>query len=80
MKPVELPANAILNHTESNDLVFEPFGGSGTTMIASEQTGRPCNCMELTEAYCDVIVQRWVNLTGGKVICNGEEIEWNKTV
>jgi site-specific DNA-methyltransferase (adenine-specific) len=55
------------------------FLGSGSTLIACEQTNRICYGIELAEKYCDVIVQRWVNLTGGKVILNGEEIEWAKT-
>mgnify|MGYP003589824098 CR=1 FL=1 len=59
--------------------VLDLFLGSGSTLIACEQTNRICYGMELDEKYCDVIVQRWVNLTGGKVICNGEEIQWDKT-
>lgn len=58
MKPVELPINAILNHTETNDLVVDVFGGSGTTMIAAENTKRKSCMMEFDPKYCAVILQR----------------------
>jgi site-specific DNA-methyltransferase (adenine-specific) len=63
-KPVALAAKAISNH--SGDLVFDGFGGSGATLIASEQVGKTCFMMELDPKYCDVIMQRWENLTGKK--------------
>jgi DNA modification methylase len=61
-KPVELVANALRNHKA--ELVYDPFLGSGTTMIAAEQLGRKCYGMEISPAYCDVIVKRWETLTG----------------
>ena len=64
MKPVELVANAILNSTKEKEIVLDLFGGSGSTLIACEQTGRKNCSMELDEHYCDVIIQRWENLTG----------------
>lgn len=66
MKPVELYARAIRNSTDPGDVVFEPFCGSGTAIIASEQLGRSCQAIELSPAYCDVIVERWQNFTGEK--------------
>jgi DNA modification methylase len=48
--------------------VFDPFLGSGTTLIAAEQLGRKCYGMEISPAYCDVIVKRWQNLTGKKAV------------
>jgi len=63
-KPVECMARAVANH-KSRDVV-DPFLGSGTTLIAAEQLGRKCYGMEISPAYCDVIVQRWENLTGQK--------------
>ena len=66
MKPVALVANAILDGTKEGDIVLDAFGGSGTTLIASEQTGRQCRMMELDPHYCDVIIRRWENLTGQK--------------
>lgn len=64
MKPVELYKIFIPNHTEAGDVVYEPFSGSGTTLIACEQTQRICYGMEIDPAYCDVIIKRWCNLTG----------------
>lgn len=64
MKPVELVANAVLNSTKENELVLDLFGGSGSTLIACEQTGRKNYSMEIDPHYCDVIIQRWENLTG----------------
>ena len=61
-KPVALAAKAINNH--SAGLVLDLFGGSGSTMIASEQLNRTCYMMELDPHYCDVIIERWQKLTG----------------
>ncbi len=66
MKPVELIANALNNSTKKNDLVFDLFGGSGSTLIACEQLNRICYMMELDPKYCDVIIKRWETLTGKK--------------
>lgn len=61
-KPMECMARAIRNHDAP--LVYDPFLGSGTTLIAAEQLGRTCYGMEISPAYCDVIVKRWEALTG----------------
>ena len=66
MKPIELVANALLNSSERGDIVLDVFGGSGSTLIASEQLGRSCYMMELDPKYCDVIINRWEKLTGKK--------------
>ena len=66
MKPIELVVNAILDGSEKGMNVLDVFGGSGTTMMACEQTGRKCYMMELDPRYCDVIIQRWENFTGRK--------------
>ena len=66
MKPVELVAKLMENSSQKNELVYEPFCGSGTTLIAAEQLGRKCYGMEISPNYCDVIVKRWENLTGKK--------------
>jgi len=63
-KPVELCARAIGHTSDPNDIIVDPFLGSGSTLIAAEQRGRSCYGMELSPAYCDVIVKRWENLTG----------------
>lgn len=60
MKPVALIAHPILNSSLSNCIVLDPFGGSGSTLIACEQTGRICYTIELDEKYCDVIVKRYI--------------------
>ena len=66
MKPLALLAYQITNNTKGEDLVLDLFGGSGSTLIACEQLGRKCCMMELDPKYCDVIVKRWEELTGGK--------------
>lgn len=63
-KPVELVARAVENSSQPNDTVLDLFGGSGSTLIACEQTNRDCRMMELDPIYCDVIVNRWQNFTG----------------
>jgi DNA modification methylase len=66
MKPVALCARAIQNSSKRNDIVLDVFGGSGSTIIACEQTDRVCRMAELDPKYCDVIVTRWENFTGEK--------------
>jgi DNA modification methylase len=65
-KPVECMARPIRNHGDKDDDVYDPFLGSGTTMIAAEQLGRRCFAMELDPIYVDVAVARWERLTGKK--------------
>ena len=62
--PIALPAEYIVAFTDEGESVVEPFGGSGTTMVACEQLGRTCYMMELDPRYCDVIIKRWEALTG----------------
>ncbi|GHT30879.1 methyltransferase [Planctomycetales bacterium] len=66
MKPVELVARAIQNSSKPGGTVLDTFGGSGSTLIACEQTGRRCLTMEIDPLYCDVIVKRWEDFTGKK--------------
>jgi len=66
--PVELPERGISIVARNTGIVFEPFGGSGTTAIACEKTGRDCRMMELDPKYCDVIIKRWQDFTGEKAI------------
>ena len=68
MKPVELVVNAILDGTREGMKVLDGFGGSGTTIIACEQTNRACYMMELDPHYVDVIIQRWESFTGQKAV------------
>lgn len=70
--PVFLPCEYIVAFTDKDDIVIEPFCGSGTTLIACEQLDRICYGMELEPKYCDVIIKRWETLTGEKaVLING---------
>ena len=64
MKPVPLIAYPIKNSSMSNCIVLDPFGGSGSTLIACEQTNRICHTIELDEKYCDVIVKRYIEQVG----------------
>jgi site-specific DNA-methyltransferase (adenine-specific) len=68
MKPIELVEYCIGNNTNKGDLVLDLFGGSGTTMMASEKSGRISRLMELAPNYCDVIVKRWQDFTGKKAV------------
>jgi DNA modification methylase len=65
-KPIECMARPMRNHGAVGDAVYDPFCGSGTTLMAAEQLGRTCVALELAPAYCDVIVERWQRLTGDK--------------
>lgn len=64
MKPVELFRYLIENSSKSGDVILDSFGGSGTTLIACEESGRCARLIELDPKYCDVIVRRWQNMTG----------------
>ena len=64
MKPVALVERAVRNSSKSRDIVFDPFGGSGTTLIAAERMGRRARLIELDPKYVDVVVQRWQDQTG----------------
>ena len=64
MKPVELVERALRNNSKSRDTILDPFGGSGTTIIACEKMGRQARVIELDPKYCDVIVRRWQGFTG----------------
>jgi DNA modification methylase len=65
MKPIALVEQAIRNSSKTRDVVLDPFGGSGTTLMAAEATGRVACLLELEPGYCDVIVRRWREATGG---------------
>ncbi len=67
-KPVECMRRPIENNSAPGDAVYEPFSGSGTTLIAAEVTGRSCHAIELNPAYVDVAVRRWQNFTGKRAV------------
>ena len=66
MKPVSLCQRAIANSSATDDVVVEPFLGSGTTLIAAERTGRRCYAMEIDPHYCALVIARWEAFTGEK--------------
>jgi hypothetical protein len=66
-KPVELVLRALTNSSSPGDLVYEPFAGSGPTIIAAEQTGRPCVAMEIDPHYAQVAIERWASFTSTAV-------------
>ncbi len=81
MKPIPLIAYPIKNSSMSNCIVLDPFGGSGSTMIACEQTNRICRTIELDEKYCDVIVKRYIEQVGSSenvsVVRDGQTIKFD---
>ena len=70
-KPVACMERPILNNSLPGDAVYDPFGGSGSTLVACEKTGRKCFMLELDPRYMDVIVERWQNATGKKAVLEG---------
>ena len=72
MKPVALIERAIRNSSKTRDIVLDPFGGSGSTLIACEKTGRHARLVELDPKYCDVIVMRWQEFSGDTAVLDGD--------
>jgi DNA modification methylase len=70
-KPVECMRRPIENNSAPGQAVYEPFSGSGTTIIAAEMTGRACDAIELNPAYVDVAIRRWQDFTGEAAILEG---------
>jgi DNA modification methylase len=68
MKPVELVERAVRNSSKGRDTVLDPFGGSGTTLIACEKAGRQARVIELEPKYCDVIIRRWQEFAGKEAV------------
>jgi len=68
MKPIALISRAVLNSSREGELVLDPFGGSGSTLIACEKLNRKCRMIEFDEHYCDVIIARWEQYTGKKAV------------
>ena len=78
MKPVELVEYCVGNSSNRGDVVLEPFGGSGTTLIACEKTGRVARLMELDPRYVDVIVKRWQDYTGKKATREADGVAFDE--
>jgi hypothetical protein len=70
-KPVEIMRRPILNHTQRGEIVYDPFLGSGTTLIAAEMADRICYGIEIDPRYCDVIVRRWQEFTSSQATLDG---------
>ena len=68
MKPIELVKRSLENSTNLRDIVLDTFSGSGSSLMACEETGRYCRSMELDPKYCDVIIKRWETLTGKSAV------------
>jgi len=77
-KPVECMRRPIENNSSPGQAVYEPFMGSGTTLIAAEMSGRVCFGIELNPAYVDVAVERWQNFTGEDAVLSGSDETFNK--
>src|SRR3979409_2351126 len=71
-KPVECMKRPIENNSSPGQAIYEPFSGSGTTIIASEITGRVSHAIELLGQYVDVAVERWQQFTGGEAVLEGD--------
>ncbi|AFU62870.1 site-specific DNA-methyltransferase [Acidithiobacillus caldus] len=80
MKPVELVERAIRNSSRPGDVVLDPFGGSGTTMIAAEKAGRVARLIELDPKYADVIVRRWQDWTGQQATREADGVAFDDLV
>ncbi|WP_240097629.1 site-specific DNA-methyltransferase [Thermomonas flagellata] len=78
MKPVELVERAIRNSSRPGDVVLDPFGGSGTTLIAAEKSGRIARLIELDPKYVDVIVRRWQDFTGQQATREADGVAFNQ--
>lgn len=76
--PVELVQRGIELFSPKNGIIYEPFGGSGTTLIACEKTGRICRMMELDPKYCDVIIKRWQDFTGQSAVLESSGKTFNE--
>lgn len=81
MKPINLISRLIKDGSQKNSIIYDAFGGSGTTLISCEQTERICYMIEIDEKYCDVIVKRYIDLKGNNedvfLIRNNEKIKFS---
>lgn len=77
-KPLEIFARPIRKHTREGDIVFEPFSGSGSQMIAAEKTGRRCFAIDQQPVFIDVAIRRWQRLTGKDAVLEGDGRTWSQ--
>jgi DNA modification methylase len=78
-KPVELMRRPLLNHTKTGGIVYDPFLGSGTTLIAAEMTGRICCGSEIDPKYCQLIVERWQTFSACRAVLEGDGRTFDET-
>ncbi len=78
MKPVALIERALLNSSQRGNIVLDPFGGSGSTLMASEKAGRRARLIEIEPAYCDVIIERWQQFTGRSAVLRADGITFEE--
>jgi DNA modification methylase len=78
VKPVALVVDAIRDVSRRGEIVLDPFGGSGTTLIAAERTGRRARLIELDPLYCDTICRRWMKLSGKEPVLEGAELTFQE--
>ena len=78
MKPVAPVERAIRNSSKSRDIVLDPFGGSGSTLIACEKAGRQARLIELDPKYVDVIILRWQEFSGGTATLDGDSRSFDR--
>ena len=77
VKPTKMVSDAIMDCSNPSDIILDPFGGSGTTLIAAEKTQRKSRLIEIDPKYCDVIIRRWQTLTGLDAIHQETTIKYN---
>lgn len=75
-KPVECMRRPIVNNSSPGQAIYEPFSGSGTTIIAAEMEGRVCQAIEINPTYVDIAIKRWQNFTGMKAVREGDGMEY----
>lgn len=80
MKPVELVERAVRNSSKTRDIVLDPFGGSGSTLIACEKAGRRARIIELDPKYVDVIIRRWQDWTGKEAVRECDALKFEEAV
>jgi DNA modification methylase len=72
MKPVALIEQALSNSSRLNDVILDPFGGAGSTLIACQKRGRQARILEIEPLYVDVMIRRWQQYTGGEAILESQ--------
>jgi DNA modification methylase len=77
--PVDLVSEMLTAFSDPDDVVYEPFCGSGTQLISAQKNGRTCLAMEIAPSYCDVAIQRWQNFSGQFAVLEGSGLQYEET-